>query len=80
VRLSTGIETGHFTQNRCSGHDRFSIYMIGLHIIRRSKIWVPPWEGVMLTIFGIVGAVIALPTLVVIAVTIVDVVNVRRSR
>lgn len=54
--------------------------MIGLHIIRRSKIWVPPWEGVMLTIFGIVGAVIALPTLVVIAVTIVDVVNVRRSR
>ena len=42
MRLSTGVETGHFTQNRCSGHDRFSIYMIGLHIIRRSsKIWAP---------------------------------------
>ena len=34
----------------------------------------------MLTIFGIVAAVIALPALVVIGVTIVDVVKVRRSR
>jgi hypothetical protein len=34
----------------------------------------------MLTIFGFVGAVIVLPAVVVIAVTIVDVLKVRRSR
>ena len=79
MRLSTGVETGHFTQNRCSGHDRFSIYMIGLHIIRRSsKIWAP-LGGSDAHDFRYCG-VIALPALVVIGVTIVDVVKVRRSR